>query len=78
MVHAWDRAPSHTARETLQLIQELFGHRVTSKGNETEWTPHSPELNPLDLLFWGACKDNVYCNQRSSLEELRLSVEQYV
>lgn len=78
---AWfmqDGAPPHTARETLQLLQELFGHRVISKGSETEWAPHSPDLNPLDFWFWGACKDNVYRNKRSSLEELRLSVEQYV
>ena len=66
------------ARETLQLLQELFGHRVISKGSEAEWAPHSPDLNPLDFWLWEARKDNVYRNKRSSLEELRLSVEQNV
>ncbi|KAF0307609.1 hypothetical protein FJT64_021099 [Amphibalanus amphitrite] len=75
-----DVAPPHTARETLQLLQELFGCRVISKGSEKQWAPHSPDLNPLDYWFWGACKDSdsVYHNKPGSLEELRLSVEQYV
>ena len=47
-MHGMEHHPTR-ARETFQLIQELFGHRVTSKGSETEWTPHSPDLNPLDL-----------------------------
>ena len=72
-----DVAPPHTARETLQLLQELFGCRVISKGSEKQWAPHSPDLNSLDYWFWGACKDSVYHNKPGSLEELRLSVEQY-
>ncbi|KAF0304743.1 Chitotriosidase-1 [Amphibalanus amphitrite] len=75
-----DVAPPHTARKTLQLLQELFGCRVISKGSEKQWVPHSPDLNPLDFWFWGACKDSdsVYHNKPGSLQELRLSVEQYV
>ncbi|KAF0288040.1 hypothetical protein FJT64_013556 [Amphibalanus amphitrite] len=51
---------------------------VITKGCEMQWAPHSPDLNPLDYWFWGACKDSdsVYHNKPGSLEELRLSVEQ--
>ena len=62
----------------LQLLQELFGCHVISKGSEKQWAPHSPGLNPLDYWLWGACKDSVYHNKPGSLEELRLSIEQYV
>ncbi|KAF0300436.1 hypothetical protein FJT64_027066 [Amphibalanus amphitrite] len=53
---------------------------VITKGSEKQWVPHSPDLNPLDYWFWGACKDSdsVYHNKPGSLEELRVSVEQYV
>ncbi|KAF0302654.1 hypothetical protein FJT64_025256 [Amphibalanus amphitrite] len=53
---------------------------VITKGSEKQWVPHRPDLNPLDYWFWGACKDSdsVYHNKPGSLEELRLSVEQYV
>ena len=52
MILAWfmqDGTPPHMARETFQLFQELFGHRVISKGSETDWTPHSTDLNLLDF-----------------------------
>ena len=41
-------------------------------------TLHSPEFNPLEYCLWGACKHSIYRNKPGSLEELRLSVEQYV
>ncbi|KAF0313161.1 hypothetical protein FJT64_016257 [Amphibalanus amphitrite] len=53
---------------------------VITKGSEKQWVPHSPDFNPLDFWFWGACKDSdsVYHNKPGSLEELRVSVDQYV
>ena len=41
-------------------------------------SPHSPELNPLNYWFWGACKHSVYRNKPGGLDEPCLSVEQYV
>ena len=73
-----DGAPPRTARGTLQLLQDLFRHRVFTKGSENEWAPHSPDLNPLDFWFWGACKSAVYGSRPGTLEQLRLSVEEYV
>ena len=32
----------------------------------------------MGYWLWGACKDSVYRNKSGSLEELRLSVEQYL
>ena len=69
-----DGAPPHTAGETIDLLHQLFGNRVIGLDTVHECAPHSPELNPLDFLFWGTAKGQVYANKPQTLA---VEVEEY-
>ena len=44
---------------------------------ELEWSPHSPDLAPLDFFFWGAAKAEVYKEKPCSLRQLKQAVESF-
>ena len=70
-----DCATPHSANETIAFLRQKFG-RVLSLRMENEWSPHSPDLNPLDFFFlWGAWKNNVYKKHPRSEPELKAAVE---
>ena len=70
-------ATPHTANETIAFLHQKFG-RVLSLLLENEWSPHSPDHNPLDFFLWGACKDNVYKEHPRSKPDLKAAFEVYV
>uniref|UniRef100_A0A0K0EGT5 Transposable element Tc3 transposase n=1 Tax=Strongyloides stercoralis TaxID=6248 RepID=A0A0K0EGT5_STRER len=70
-----DGAPSHTARETLDLLNRLFENRVISKKANINSPARSPNLNPLDFFLWGYLKDRVYSNSPKTLDELKENIE---
>jgi hypothetical protein len=37
-----------------------FPDRWIGREGRIPWSPRSPELTPLDILFWGIVKDTVY------------------
>ena len=39
-----------------------------------EWLPYSPDLNPLDFIFWSYLKDKVYKNNPKTLSELKNAI----
>ena len=39
-----DGATAHTARETIQMLQNIFQDRIISRGCEINWPPRSPDL----------------------------------
>ena len=44
---AWfqqDGATSHTAKQSMAAVQELFGNRVISRFGDIPWPPRSPDL----------------------------------
>ena len=57
---------SHTPTLILSKILKFFkffasfGNRIWSLQAELVWSPHSPDLAPLDFFFWGAAKAEVY------------------
>ena len=55
-----DGAPAHRARAVTARLNELFGNRIVSLGQEHEWPPRSPDLTPLDFFLWGYIKGQVY------------------
>ena len=66
-----DGASSHTANITQQYLKETFGRRFICKD---QWSPNSPDCNPLDYYFWDAVKRKVYEGRRErflSLAELK-------
>ena len=52
-----DGAPPHTAKRSLEFLEEHFPDRHISLKSAVEWAPHSPDLSPLDFFLWGFLKD---------------------
>ena len=46
--------------------------------SDTEWAPHSPDLNRLDFWLWGAAKDSDYKFRPANLNLLKERVEEYI
>ena len=67
----------HTDNETIAFLRQKFG-RVLSLRMENEWSPHSPDLNPLDFFLCGACKENVHKENPRSEPDLKAAVEAHV
>ena len=44
-------------------LEDHFDDRLISFKTPNIWSPHSPDLNPLDFFLWGYCKNNVYINK---------------
>lgn len=57
-----DWAPSHSAKKTIELCNELF----PGFWNKDVWPPNSPDLNPMDYSVWSLLEQKVsgkqYCN----------------
>ena len=45
---------------------------------DKEWAPHSPDLTPLDIWFWGAAKDSVYTFRLTNLDLLKTKINYYI
>ena len=72
-----DGAPPYTAGETIDLLHQLFRNRVISQATVHERALHSLDLNPLDFIFWGAAKGQLYANKPRTLAVLKQEVEDY-
>jgi len=62
-----DRAPAHTARETIKLLQRETPAFISPD----LWPPNSPDLSPVDYKIWGAMQDRVYQKKVKDVNELR-------
>lgn len=67
-----DSAPSHSAASTQRFLQRNVPRYISSE----EWPPYSPDLNVLDYCVWGALKQKVYSRSFSSLEDLKVVIEE--
>ena len=72
-----DGASPHTANISLNWLRDKFGPNLIAKKCENEWSPHSPDLSPLDYWFWGFAKDKVYAGRPQTLQELRNAIEDF-
>jgi transposase len=70
-----DNAPAHTARATLQQIEDYFGNRVISKGL---WPARSPDLTPPDFFLWGYVKEKVFRNNPRNLAALKNNIKDVI
>ena len=70
---AWfmqDGASPHTAHETIAYLRELFNTLLHALGTDHEWSPHSPNLNPLDFWLWRAAKRTIFADKPRSLDDI--------
>jgi len=51
-----DSAPSHRVKATQNFLRDNTPDFISSQ----EWTPHSPDLNPLDYSVWEILQELVY------------------
>ena len=43
----------HTARVTMDLLEDEFGEHFSSPSEAVNWPPRSCDLTPLDYFLWG-------------------------
>jgi hypothetical protein len=62
-----DSAPSHRARETVELLQCTTPDLITP----LLWPPNSPDLNPVDYKIWSVLQERVYRSPIRDVNELK-------
>ena len=55
-----DGATCNTTPFNLELLRSKFVGRVISNKTDLPWPPNSPDLNPLDFIFWGHSINHVF------------------
>ena len=62
-----DSAPSHKAKATQEWCRTHFPDFITTD----EWSPCSPDLNPLDFSVWSILEERVSGTSLYSVEDLK-------
>ena len=73
-----DGAMAHKARKTLNLLQDIFGNRIISRGCEINWPPRSPNLTCADFFLWVYLKERVYANKPATINALKNNIEEEI
>ena len=67
--------PDDVARLKISSVQQYllytFQQQIIGYGGCVEWSPRSPDLNPLHFFLWGYIMERVYATLPPTLEELR-------
>ena len=66
-----DGAPCQWLLAVLAKLNQLFGERILSLYNKTEWLPRSPDLTPVIFYLLGYLKDQVFRTPPESLNVVR-------
>jgi hypothetical protein len=59
----------HTARNSMNALQEVFEDRIISTGL---WPPRSQDFSGCDFYLWGNLKGKVYRNTTCTAEALQM------
>jgi len=62
-----DSAPPHRAKAAQNFLRDNMFDFINSQ----EWTPHSPDLNPLDYFVWDILQELVYKGRREPFANLK-------
>jgi hypothetical protein len=66
---------AHTANNSMNVLDEAFDKRLIRQGL---WPANWPDLNLYNFYLWGTLQDEVYMNNRHSLQELKQSMWQEI
>lgn len=69
-----DGATSHTARQSMAAVRQLFGRRVISRNGDIAWPARSPDLSVCDFFLWGYLKSKVYRTRPTTINELKQNI----
>lgn len=74
-----DGATSHTARVSMNIVNQLFSNHVISRNGDIAWPSRSPDLTACDFFLWGYLKSKVYQdNPPRTIEALKERIRQEV
>ena len=79
-----DGASCHRNPGFMRFLDEEYNGCVLALGADrpplrgVEWSPRSPDLNPLDYSVWSILKDRVYKPRPSNLQELKDKIREEV
>jgi len=48
-----DGATSHTARDSIAAVRNLFPNHIISRYEDITWPARSPDLSACDFFLWG-------------------------
>jgi len=64
-------AVHHTAPIAAKATQNILRDDTLDFISSQEWTPHSPDLNPLDYSVWDILQELVYEGRRKTFANLK-------
>jgi hypothetical protein len=65
-----DGATTHTAQNSMAVVQGMLPQHVISRFGDAEWPPRSPDLSACDFFLWGYLKE-VYVHPPHTIQELK-------
>ncbi|XP_076254287.1 uncharacterized protein LOC143192681 [Rhynchophorus ferrugineus] len=66
-----DGATAHTARSTIQLLNDVFPRELISQSGNLAWPAKSPDLTAPDFFLWGFLELKVYMNKPQTIQHLK-------
>jgi hypothetical protein len=70
MCYQHDGAPPNFSQVIRQYLNNKFSNSSIGRGGAQNWSPRSPDLNPLDYHAWGYMKAIVYAHKLNKGKEL--------
>ena len=70
-----DGATAHTARNSMQVLREMFPQHVISRFGDINWPARSPDLSAPDYFLWGYLKGKVYQERPHTIQQLKENIE---
>ena len=71
-----DGATCHAAKETMDVLQRMFGKNMISRRAAITWPPKSQDLNAPAYNVLRYLKERVYINRPKNLKDLKDNVRQ--
>jgi hypothetical protein len=74
-----DGATSHTARDSMAAVRNMFPNHVISSYGDITWPVKSPDLSACDFFLWGCLKSQVFkAPAPHTVQELKHRIQQEV